>query len=107
MNETLIGVLTVSAGFFLGTSFFGSLWWTIRCGLTSKRPALLFFGSFLVRTSIVLAGFYIVSHGRLERLLICLLGFIIGRFIVTRFVGSSGLSLIPPAKEACHAPESR
>lgn len=106
MNETLIVVLTLSAGFFLGTCFFGGLWWTIRRGLTSKRPALLFFGSLLVRTSMVLAGFYIVSHGRLERLLICLLGFIIARFIVTRFVGSSALFLLSPAKGACHAPES-
>jgi heme A synthase len=35
----------------LGVIFFGGLWWTVRKGLSSKRPALCFFGSLLLRTS--------------------------------------------------------
>lgn len=88
MNETLMLALAGGAGVFLGAIFFGGLWWTVRRGLTSKRPALLFLGSLLLRTSIILAGFYMVSNGHWERLLVCLLGFVIGRFIVTRLAGS-------------------
>jgi hypothetical protein len=42
MNETVILVLAGSAGLLLGAIFFGGLWWTVRKGLSSKRPALCF-----------------------------------------------------------------
>lgn len=83
MNEAVTLVLTGLAGVVLGVVFFGGLWWTVRKGLASKRPALWFVGSVLVRTGIVLGGFYLVSGGRLERLLACLLGLVIARFGVT------------------------
>jgi F1F0 ATPase subunit 2 len=50
------------AGVLLGAIFFGGLWWTVRKGVSSKRPALCFFGSLLLRTSIALAGFYFVGR---------------------------------------------
>jgi F-type H+-transporting ATPase subunit a len=73
VNETVILVLAGSAGVLLGVFFFGGLWWTVRRGLLSKRPASLFLGSLLLRTSIILAGFYVVSGGHWDRLLACLL----------------------------------
>jgi len=84
MNDTLSLVLALVTGALLGAMFFGGLWWTVRKGVSSKRPALWFFGSLLLRMSITLAGFYFVSSGHWERLLLCLLGFVIGRLIVTR-----------------------
>jgi F1F0 ATPase subunit 2 len=45
---------------------------------------LWFFASLLLRTSIALAGFYLVARGHWERLLVCLLGFVIARLVVTR-----------------------
>ncbi|OIR06589.1 N-ATPase, AtpR subunit [mine drainage metagenome] len=102
MSEMLILTLVTIAGLFLGVCFFGSLWWTIRRGLTSKRPALLFIGSLLLRTSITLTSFYFIANGDLARLLMCLLGFIIGRFIMVRLVG---LPITTPlAKETGYAP---
>jgi len=83
MNETLSLVLAGMAGVSLGAIFFGGLWWTIRKGLSSQNPALWFIGSTLLRTGIVLAGFFLVSGGNLGRLLACLLGFIIARLIIT------------------------
>ena len=58
MNEPLMLVLAVVAGVLLGAIFFGGLWWTVRKGVSSTRPALWFLGSLLLRTGIVLAGFY-------------------------------------------------
>lgn len=103
MNETLTLALTLVVGLLLGAFFFGALWWTVRKGVLSKHPALWFFGSLLLRTSIVLAGFYFVSGGHWERLLVCLLGFVIARFIVMRFAGPPVEHHDSPAKEAGHA----
>ncbi len=84
MNEIFNLVSALVAGFLLGAVFFGGLWWTVQKGLSSKRPALWFLGSLLLRTFIVVAGFYFASGGHWERLLICLLGFFIMRRIVIR-----------------------
>jgi F1F0 ATPase subunit 2 len=92
------------AGGVLGTIFFGGLWWTVRKGVSSKQPVLWFFGSLLLRMSIALAGFYFVSGGHWDRLLACLLGFVIARFIVTRLTGSPVEHNNSPAKEVGHAP---
>ena len=85
MNDILGLVLSFVTGILLGAIFFGGLWWTVRKGVSSKRPALWFVGSLLLRISITLAGFYFISDGHWERLLICLLGFVIARLIVKRF----------------------
>ena len=101
MNETLSLALALVAGVLLGAMFFGGLWWTIQRGVSSKRPALWFFGSLLLRTSIALAGFYLVGSGHWERLLTCLLGFVVARLIVTRLTRPRQAR---PAQEARYAP---
>ena len=84
MYEALVLVLALVAGVLLGAIFFGGLWWTVRRGMSSKQPAVLFFGSLLLRTGIALAGFYFMARIRWESLLVCLVGFIMARLIVTR-----------------------
>jgi F1F0 ATPase subunit 2 len=103
MNETLSLMLALVAGVLLGVMFFGGLWWTVRKGVSSKRSALWFSGSLALRMSIALAGFYFVSGGHWERLLVCLLGFVIARLIVTRLTGPPVEHHNSPAKEAGHA----
>lgn len=122
MNEHLALIMAGLAGCLLGTLFFGGLWWTVRKGVSSKRPVLWFSGSLLVRTGIVLAGFYLISGGRWVRLTACLLGFVIARFIVilvvrtrfeprpparqtgvTRQAGPTSDHPVVPAREASHA----
>ena len=103
MNETLSLVLALVTGVLLGAMFFGGLWWTVQKGVSSKRPALWFFGSLLLRTSIALAGFYFVSGGHWERLLVCLLGFVMARLIVTRLTRAVEKPTYL-AQEASHAP---
>ncbi|WP_218915590.1 ATP synthase subunit I [Desulfomicrobium baculatum] len=84
MNETLTLVLALAAGVLLGGLFFGGLWWTVRKGVSSKRPAFWFFASLLLRMGITLTGFHFIAGGHLGRLLMCLLGFFIARLVVTR-----------------------
>jgi F1F0 ATPase subunit 2 len=64
MNETLSLILSMVAGVGLGVVFYGGLWWTVRRGLISPRPALWFIGSLLLRTGFTLGGFYIVLNGQ-------------------------------------------
>lgn len=104
MNETLILFLAWVAGGGLGVIFFGGLWWTVRKGVTSKRPLLWFLGSLLLRISIVLAGFYFVAGGGWKRLLACLLGFVMARLLVTWLTRSSAETHSHPKQEASHAP---
>ena len=104
MYETLTLVLVWVAGGMLGAIFFGGLWWTVRKGVASKQPAFWFFGSLLLRMSIALVGFYVVGRGHWERLLLCLLGFVMARLLVTRLTRLPGENQTRPAQEASHAP---
>ena len=84
MGSAPVLLLSLLAGCVLGGIFFGGLWWTVRRGLVSKRPALWFFGSLFARLALVLFGFYVVGAGHWERMLACLLGFLLGRLLVLR-----------------------
>jgi F1F0 ATPase subunit 2 len=104
MNETLTLALAGLAGGLLGAIFFGGLWWTVRKGVSSSRPALWFLSSGLLRMSIVLAGFYFVSGGQWKRLVACFVGFIVARVVVTWLTRPSGEPPTLPSQEARHAP---
>ena len=101
--KTLTLALALAMGIVLGVMFFGGLWWTVRKSVSSKQPALLFLGSLLLRTIIVLAGFYFIARGNWERLPACLLGFVISRLIVTRLTRAAEKTPYL-AREASHAP---
>ncbi len=103
MNEIFMMVPALITGILLGAMFFGGLWWTIRKGLSSTQPALWFIVSLLLRTSLTLAGFYVVSDGQWERLVVCLVGFTIARPTVTRLT-SLAENPASPTQEAGHAP---
>ena len=108
MNEmrTLIWLAAVVAGLLLGIVFFAGLWLTLRKAVCSERPALWLLGSQFLRTGLALSGFYLVADGHWQRLLACLLGFVIARFMVTQFTGRR---VAPPScsrKEVLHAIES-
>ena len=104
MNEVLPLALALSAGVLLGAVFFGGLWWAVRKGVSSEQPVFWFFGSLLLRMSIALAGFYFVSAGCWERLLLCLVGFVMARLMVTWLTRSSEDSQSRPVQEAGYAP---
>lgn len=76
--------LAVLAGLALGLFYFGGLWLTVRRLTSSKRPGVLMLGSFAVRLSLTLCGFYLVMDGSWERILACMAGFLVTRFVMTR-----------------------
>ncbi len=84
MNEVWYMIIAFIVGITLGTLFFGGLWLTVKKSVTAKTPALWLAGGFFIRMSMVLVGFYYVSRDNWQRLLICLLGFIIARMIVMK-----------------------
>jgi F1F0 ATPase subunit 2 len=77
-------VVALISGLILGVLFFGGLWLTVKKALGTKYSALWFLGSSILRTALVLTGFYFVSQGSLSQLLISVAGFIAARFLVLR-----------------------
>lgn len=104
MNETVMLILAGGAGVLLGVIFFGGLWWTVRKGVSSQQPALWFLGSMLVRTGLVVAGFYVISDGHWQRLVAGLLGFVIARLLVTRLTRSRREARDSTTEGTSHAP---
>jgi F1F0 ATPase subunit 2 len=104
MNEALTLALAGLAGLSLGGIFFGGLWWTVRKGVASRRPALWFSASLLLRTGIVVAGFYFVGRNDWQPLLLCLLGFAMARPVVTWLTRRLGEHPTRPTEETSHAP---
>jgi F1F0 ATPase subunit 2 len=106
MNETLSLVPALVTGVSLGAIFFCGLWWTVRKGVSSQRPALWFFGSLLLRMSLVLAGFYFIGHEHWERLIVCLSGFVLARLVAKRLSRPVRKNQTRSVQEADHAPQS-
>lgn len=106
MPESIALVLAGIAGTGLGAFFFGGLWWSTRKGVSAETPALWFLGSFLLRTTAVLAGFYFVSAGHWQRLVACLVGFALSRAIAKRAVRPRAAEASLRVREGGHAPQS-
>jgi len=85
MNDLAALAFAAVGGAALGVIFYGGLYWTIRRGMQSPLPALWFSGSLLLRTVLVLGGFYAISGGDWRRLVACLPGFLLARVAVTRW----------------------
>ena len=107
MNEFLFLAPPLAAGLLLGAFFFGGLWWTVLRGVSSRRPALWFFGSILLRMSITLVGFYFVGGENWKRWLLCLLGFVLARLVVKWLTRPPIQHRSPQALETSYAPQSR
>lgn len=103
VTDALSLILSLVAGLLLGAFFFGGLWWTVRKGVKSERVALWFFGSMLLRTGVVMLGFYLLLGDSWQRMLAGLFGFFIARLIVTRLTREAGQPR-PLAQEGDHAP---
>jgi F1F0 ATPase subunit 2 len=103
MNEPLSLAFALAAGAVLGTMFYGGLWWTVRRGVSSERAVLWFLGSLALRTGVALAGFYVVSGAHWQRLLLCVLGFVLARPAVTWLTRPRAQNRSPRALGGPHA----
>ncbi len=81
----------------MGVLFFGSLRWTVGRALSSGHPALWLLGSLLLRSSLVLAGFYAVGQGHWERLVLCTVGFALARLVVVAWCAPATQVEVPDA----------
>ena len=82
---SIYAVIAVSLpiGLLLGFFYFTGLWWTVRRLSASPRPGLLALGSFIVRTAVVVLALVAISKILdWQGVLVCLLGFILARFIL-------------------------
>ena len=106
MNETelLLLLLAAVAGAVIGIFFFGGLWWTVHRGMNSRYAAFWFTGSLILRVGVALAGFYFIGRNDWQRLLACLFGFIVARFVVMRLTGSRLQHPASSSTEVLHAP---
>jgi F1F0 ATPase subunit 2 len=108
MSDGLALALAFLAGALLGVFFFGGLWWTVQKGVASETPALWFVGSLLLRTGLVLVGFYLAAQGHWSRLAACLLGFVIARIMVVKRLTRAPAEEPAPLEEETHiAPFTR
>lgn len=96
-------VVPFVGGMVLGSVFFGGLLLTIVLGLKSARPELWFLGSLIVRMALAISGCILISSGHWERLLACMLGFLLARVIVCHGVPSLVTVEIRNDKETSHA----
>lgn len=78
-------VVSALAGVLLGIVYFGGLWWTVQRIEQDNRPVVILAVSFIVRMGLVLGGFFLISDGHVERLVVCLATFFLTRlFFVKR-----------------------
>lgn len=91
-------LVALIVGILLGTVFYGGLWWTVQRMVSLRWVALWFLSSLLLRTLIVLAGFYLACADDWHRWLAALLGFTVVRLAITR-----GPPSLTDISEADHA----
>ncbi len=76
-------VLALLAGILFGIFYFGGLWWTVQKITGSEKAYLISVASFVVRTAVVLAGFYLLLMSGSPYLFAALAGFLVARTIIT------------------------
>ena len=87
MTDLSTAALGFMAGSALGGVFYGGLWWTVR-RVSGKALGRWLVGSFLLRTLVVLLGFFAVARGPWQGLAACFTGFVAARVVVTRLTRS-------------------
>lgn len=83
MSELWSVTSALCTGIMFGAIFFGGLWLTVRKGILSGNAVFWFLGSMLLRTGIVLLGFYYFFGSDWKKILAGLVGFVMTRLIVT------------------------
>jgi F1F0 ATPase subunit 2 len=91
MSTTTMIIISLITGVLLGSFYFGGLWLTIKhFTAKSKSYHLLFILSFLLRTTVVVSGFFLLLQmvHQWQALAVALVGFLISRTVITRTVSN-------------------
>ncbi len=75
-------IISIIMGITLSTFYFGGLWYTVKNIESLHRPYFLMIGSYLVRTTVVLFGFYSLLVYHWSYLIVALSAFIITRQVI-------------------------
>jgi len=100
MAGLILYAAALLAGFLLGIFFFWGLWWSVRASIFSRWPDCLFLFGLVLRCAIAIFTFYSVAQAGWQKLVTCLVGFVLARFVIER------MTLIPP-EEADEAAAQR
>ncbi len=85
MNEWAITLTPVFLlGVVLGLLYFSGLWITVQKLPHVHRPALWMVFSFVLRHLLVVSGFYLIVEGQWQRVIACLLGFLLIRLVFVK-----------------------
>ena len=89
MTKTDIVIYCISPflGIILSVFYFGGLYYTLKLAAGSKKFKSILFISFMVRTILVLAGFWIIVKYGLYPFIISFIAFVITRFVITKKCG--------------------
>lgn len=85
MEIIIKSAVTLLVGVGLGFIFFWGLWKTINRASTVNHPYLWMISSFIIRTAIVMMGFYLVLLIQWQYMAVTLVGFLVARIFVTRY----------------------
>lgn len=90
----------LAVGLLLGVCYFGGLLWTVHLLPTSRRPALLFLGSWFLRTAVLVTGLWLVTAGDWRRPVAALVGILAIRiWLVHRVRRAEALASERPATQ--------
>jgi len=103
MSELVNVLIAFCVGAATGGFFFGGLWWTVRQVTKARRPAWLFLVSFLVRAGSVGAILFLFFRHHGDRLAVALVGFVVARALLIRWLPSRGPKTAAKPTGDCHA----
>lgn len=91
MTDHRLIVLGAAAawGALLGLFYFGGLWWTLKYLPGRSCPKTLLALSFVIRTALVLLGFWIVLRKEILPFLFTIVAFFLVRFLLVKRLGVS------------------
>ncbi|MGI5951253.1 MAG: ATP synthase subunit I [Brooklawnia sp.] len=86
MNQLFTLALLLLAGAGLGLVYFGGLWLVVRRLAQWRHPGLVMLASLVVRTTVVVLGFWVLLDGQWQRAVAMLIGFVLARIVFARRV---------------------
>ena len=88
-------LLMALLGAVLGTAYMAGLWINVQRVMRARRPGVVLAAGAALRITLLLGAFYLAAGDDWQRLVACLLGFLLTRLIVTRRLQKRGRSFAP------------